>query len=58
MKFSIKDLFSQCDQICSTPDLVTFTAEILYLKLHFLCSDNIFCAVKRRKNSGFLRLSR
>ena len=31
-KFSIKDLFSKCDQIC------TFTEEILNGKLHFLSS--------------------
>ena len=37
--FSIKDFFSKCDQIHrKTSDLVTFTAEILYEKLHFLCS--------------------
>ena len=33
MKFSIKDFFSECDQIC--------TEEILSGKLHFLCSVNI-----------------
>ena len=37
--FSIKDFFSKCDQIHrKTSDLVTFTAEILNEKLHFLCS--------------------
>ena len=36
MKFSIKGLFSKCDQIV---DLVTFTEEILDGKLHFLCSE-------------------
>ena len=36
MKFSIKDLFSNCDQIRR----VTFTEEILNGKLHFLCSDS------------------
>ena len=39
MKFSIKDFFSKCDQIHRTADLVTFIAEILNGKLHFLCSD-------------------
>ena len=32
MKFSIKDFFSKCDQICK------YTEEILNGKLHFLCS--------------------
>ena len=42
MKFSIKDFFSKYDQIRSfPPDLVTFTEEIFYGKLHFLCSDRI-----------------
>ena len=36
MKFSIKDLFSKCDQICSF--LVTFIEEILNGKLRFLCN--------------------
>ena len=35
MKFSIKDFFSKYDQI----RLVTFTEEILYGKLDFLCSE-------------------
>ena len=42
MEFSIKDFLSKCDQIRRllriTADLVTFTAEILDGKLHFLCS--------------------
>ena len=38
MKFSIKDIFSKCDQIRSPADLVTFTEKILNGKLHFLCS--------------------
>ena len=37
MKFSVRDLFSKCDQIRSA-DLVTFTEETLNGKLHFLCS--------------------
>ena len=36
MKFSVKDFFSKCDQFPA--DLVTFTAEILNGKLHFLFS--------------------
>ena len=41
MKFSIKDFFSKCDQICkTTADLVTFTEEILNGKFHFLCSKS------------------
>ena len=38
MKFSTKDFFSKCDQICrklETADLVTFTEDILNGKLHF-----------------------
>ena len=41
MKFSIKDLFSKCDQIRTTADLVTFTEEIFNVKLQFLRTDNI-----------------
>ena len=43
MNFSIKDLFSKCDQIRSFPpaDLVTFTEEILNGKLHFFCAVRI-----------------
>ena len=33
LKFSIKDFFSKCDQICQ--DLVTFTEEMLNEKFHF-----------------------
>ena len=40
MKFSMKDFRGKCDQIHRKLDLVTFTEEILYGKLHFLCSDN------------------
>ena len=36
MKFPIKDFFSKCDQIRQSTDLVTFTEEIFYGKLHFL----------------------
>ena len=38
MKFSTKDFFSKCDQICrklETADLVTFTEDILNGKIHF-----------------------
>ena len=38
MKFSIKDLFSKCDQTQKTADLITFTEEILKEKVHFLCN--------------------
>ena len=39
MKFSIKDSFSKCDQICTfSEDLVTFTEEILNGTFHFLFS--------------------
>ena len=39
MNFSIKGLFSKCDQIRRHADLATFTEAILNGKLHFLCSD-------------------
>ena len=42
MKFSIKDFFSNLDQICRS--LVAFTEEILNGKLHFLCSASQFQA--------------
>ena len=38
MKFSNKNFFSKCDQICRKLDLTAFTEEILNEKLHFLCS--------------------
>ena len=39
MKFSIKDFFSKCDQICRILQiLVTFNKEILNGELHFSCS--------------------
>ena len=37
MKFSIKGFFSKCDQIRRPGGFVTFTEEILNVKLHFLC---------------------
>ena len=44
LKFSIKDFYSKCDQICSilqeTAELATFTEEIVNGKLHFLCSES------------------
>ena len=40
MKFSIKNFFSKCDQICSFQQLVTFTEEILNGKLHFFVQWN------------------
>ena len=39
MKFSIQAFFSKCEQI--RRNLVTFTEEFLYEKLHFLCSAGI-----------------
>ena len=41
MKFSINDYLSKCDQFPA--DLVTFTEEVIYGKLHFLCSVYIQC---------------
>ena len=44
IKFFIKDFFSKCDQIRRKPaDLVTFTEEILYGKLHLFvqCGGNL-----------------
>ena len=42
MKFSMKGFFSKFDQIRRFPaDLVTFTEEILNVKLHFMCSDSV-----------------
>ena len=39
VKFSMKDFFSICKPKPQFPaNLVTFTEEILYGKLHFLCS--------------------
>ena len=50
MKFSIKDFFIKCDQICRNCGFcITFTEEILNGKLHFLCNakfnNNIFSPV-------------
>ena len=43
MKFSIKDFFSKCEQTMQFPlDLVTFTEEILYRKLHFFIQYNFY----------------
>ena len=36
LKFPNKDFFSKCDRIRST--VVTFTEEILNVKLHFFCT--------------------
>ena len=45
MKFSIKHIFSKCDQSPQeTAHLVTFTEEIPNGKLHFLCSQG--CVVR------------
>ena len=49
MKFSIKDFFSECDQILQeTADLVIFTEKILNEELHFLCTGT--CVTKKPKN--------
>ena len=51
MKFSIRDFFSKCDQICSfLRILVTFTEEILMGKLHFLCSESNFPLASHNKS--------
>ena len=43
MKFSIKDIFSKCDQIRKKLRiLVTFTVEILNRNFHFLSSVTTF----------------
>ena len=45
MKFSIKDVFSICDQIRKlqeTADLVTFTGEILNGNIHFFVQRNFY----------------
>ena len=65
MKFSIKDLFSTRDQIRTQfpADLVTFTEEILNVKLHFLCcvtaheqtSQTSFCS-RHQGQHHFLHL--
>ena len=47
MKFSIKDFFSKCDQIC-----MTFTEEMLNGKLHFLCNVGVYIL----KSWGFPKL--
>ena len=39
VKFSIKDFFSNCDQIRRRLDLVTSTEEVLNGKFHFLYSE-------------------
>ena len=53
MKFSIKDFFSKCNQICSFPaDLDPFTEEILNGKLHFLRSVTKLLAFKNAHTSG------
>ena len=52
MKFSIKDLFSNCDEIKFSANLVTFTKEFINGKLHFLCSvqDNLQVNIHLRCN--------
>ena len=55
MTFSIKDFFSKCDQIRSfqfPADLVTFTEEILNVKLNFLCSETETLTTSRTHFKG------
>ena len=51
MKFSIKDFFSECDQILQwmwpTLDLITITEEILNGKLHFFSLVSIAKVIKK-----------
>ena len=43
MKFSIKDLFSNCDQIHRKLQIWShLPKKILNLKRHILCSENVF----------------
>ena len=51
MKFSIQTFFSNCEQI--RRNLVTFTEEFLYEKLHFLCSAGITLMEKSEALSFF-----
>ena len=49
MKFSIKDLFSKCDQIHRNCGLVTFNEEILNGNLHFLRNGNYIFGISKSK---------
>ena len=49
-KFSMKHFFSKCDQIRHFPaNLVTFTAEIFNIKIHFLCGDALIAGIAKYK---------
>ena len=52
MKFSIKDFFSNCDEIQFSANLVTFAKEFINGKLHFLCSvqDYLEVNIHLRRN--------
>ena len=41
MKFTIEDFFSKCDQMRRKLDLVTFTEEIIDVKLHFFVQGKL-----------------
>ena len=48
IKFSVKDLYIKCDQICKFPCICSnLMKEILNGKLHFLCSDLINTMIER-----------
>ena len=57
MKFSIKNFFSKCDQICSFQQLVTFTEEILNGKLHFFVQCLMFSQSIVTRNGKSLSVS-
>ena len=50
MKFSFKGSSVNVIKSAGNWDLVTFTEEILNGKLHFLCSDTVFCYKKHKRN--------
>ena len=46
----MKHFFSKCDQIRHFPaNLVTFTAEIFNIKIHFLCGDALIAGIAKYK---------
>ena len=58
MKFSIKDFFSKCDQICRKPWI--WSQEILNGKLHIVCNDGVVIEILTnssdlRRVSGFFK---
>ena len=53
MKFSIKDLFSNCDQIHRKLQIWShLPKKILNLKRHILCSENVLCVMLYLRLSG------